>query len=73
MSWLRRKRIYLPPEDKADGERSEAAVRESEEKLAQARKQKEEAIRLARKSREISRKSDFFAEALERAMRRNND
>ncbi len=73
MSWFRRKRIDLPSVGTADGERSEAAVRESQEKLDEARKQRDEVIKLARKSKEMSRKSDFFAEALERAMRRTND
>lgn len=72
MSWFRRKRIDPPSTERSaiDVSRSERAVKESQAKLEQAKKQRDEVIKVTKKSRELDRNSDYFAEALERAMRR---
>ncbi len=71
MSWFRRKRIDTPVITSAGGERSEKAVKDSEKKLEQARKQQDEVLKVVRRSKELNTHKDYFAEALERAMRRD--
>lgn len=71
MSWFRRRKIDPPEVTSTGGERSEKAVKESEKKLEQAKKAQDEVLKVVKRSRELNTHKDYFAEALERAMRRD--